>query len=178
MTHDEIMQALKDWLAAEVLGSNPAITVIEANQNTPRPARPYITLLVTSTPLSEHPNVSAPNSVGDASIENEAAVMVSLQCFGDNSKSIMDGIRMSLEKVSVRLALRADCLAYIRTTNGVMDTTATVGTKFEPRASMDLEFRSVSAVIDNIGVIESVEITGEFDTGIDEALITNYTVEV
>lgn len=174
MTHEQILQALKDWLADNK--GNAGITVVEANQNAPRPALPYITLYVTSTPLNEHANQSAPNSAGTASIENEAAVMASVQCFGENSKSIMDGLRLSLEKVTVRQALRAAGLPYIRTLNGVNDLTEVVGTKYEPRAGMDLEFRAVMAVTDSVGVIESVEGTATHDTGKNNNLTINYEI--
>lgn len=157
MTQAQIMQALKDWI---VLNVDAAVTVVEANQNAPRPERPYVTIYITSTNQKEHANISAPNSSGIASIENENAVMVSLQCFGDDSKSIMDGLRNSLNKVSVQQALRSNCLPYIRVLNGVVDLTETVGSQLEARAGIDLEFRAVSSVADDLGVIESVEGTG------------------
>lgn len=174
MTHAQIIQALKDWLNGNK--GSAGITVIRANQNAPRPALPYITLYVTSTTMGDHSNISAPNSAGTASIENEQAVMASVQCFGDDSKSIMDGLRQSLEKVTVRQALRAAGLPYIRTLNGVNDLTEVVGTKYETRAGMDLEFRAVSAVTDNIGVIESVEGTATVDTGLNDELTVNFEI--
>jgi len=158
MTNIDIKQVLKDWINANK--GDPSITVIEANQNAPRPELPYITLLVTSVTVEEHANISSPNSDGDASIENEAAVMCSLQCFADDAFSILSGLKLSLEKVTVKQNLRAVGLPYIRTLSEVSDISEVVGTNFETRASLDLEFRTTLSVIDNIGVIESVYGTG------------------
>jgi len=168
MNIDQIKTALRTWVV-----DNTALAesnVVFANQNAPRPSRPYITIFVTTTPLSEHANVGAPDDDGDAVIENETAVMASIQCFGDTAYGVLEGLRGSLEKVTVQQALRAAGLPYIRTLSGVADLTETVGTQFEGRAGMDLEFRAVATVTDNVGVIESVEGTGIHETGTN----TNY----
>lgn len=142
--------------------------VIRANQNSPRPNLSYITYLVTPTRKSEHANIGSPNDDGDALIENEKSITVSVQCFGEDAFDILEGLRGSLDKVTVRDALRAAGIPYIRTLNGVNDLTETVGTKFEGRAGIDLEFRTVDTVTDAVGVIESVEGTATHEISSNE----------
>lgn len=149
--------------------------VILANQNGPRPERPYITFLITSDNQTEHADESEVNDDGEITITNDKTVIVSTQCFGENSKSIMDGLRNSLNKVSVKDGLRGSGLPYIRTLNGVTDLSQVVGSEFEERAGMDLEFRTTAEVIDEVGFIECVDGTATYETGNQEINI-NYQI--
>lgn len=173
MNHEQIMTAVKDWLAS-VKPAN--VTVVEANQNAPRPALPFITVYQTGTALAEHSEISAPDADGDAVIRNDAEIMISLQCFGENSKAIMDGVRISLERETIRRALRAAGLPYIRTLNGVTDNTETVGTRYEERAGMDLEFRAALTVSDSIGVIETATGAAVISTSSTNTINDTFTI--
>lgn len=182
MTPDTMFTIIRDWAIANTNQDSEAgdvVTVIEANQNAPRPARPYITILVTSTRQKEFSYIGAPDENGDAVIENDEFCMVSIQCFGTGSKTIMANLRQTLEKVSVKDYFRELLLPFIAVTDGVNDLTETVGTQFEERAGMDLEFRTVAVVTDNVGVVQSVEGTATFDEGGEiEYVETNYTIGV
>lgn len=150
----QIKESIRQWILDNKDAS--ILSVVYAQQNAPRPAKPYITLLVTPVTRKEHAHISAPNSSGEAIIENEAEIVASVQCYGDNALSLLDSLRNTLEKQTVRDALRGAGTPYIRTLNGVSDLTEQVGTNYEPRAGVDLEFRAVITVTDTVGVIEEV----------------------
>lgn len=174
MTEDEIFTKVRTWALAN---KDAEVTqIIKANQNAPRPARPYITVLITSTTQQGHSWEGAPNNDGDASIENELACMVSLQAFGESAKTIMGNLRQSLEKPTVLQSLRATGLPFIRVLNGVTDQTEQVGTQYEERAGMDLEFRAVAVVTDAVGVIESVEGTATHESPNGTTTTVNYSI--
>lgn len=174
ITQEQIFEKVRTWAVAN---ADAAVTeVIKANQNAPRPARPYITVLVTTTSQGEHSNEGAPDNDGVASIENELACMVSLQVIGNSAKTIMGNLRQSLEKTTVLTSLRATGLPFIRVLNGINDLTEQVGTQYEERAGMDLEFRTVAVVTDTVGVIESVEGTATHERPNGDSTDLNYSI--
>jgi hypothetical protein len=174
MNITEIENAVRDWVIANMHESVEGVII--ANQNAPRPKRPYITIFVSSTVQKEHSNVGAPNGSGVARIENETACMVSLQAFGVGAKTILYDLRGSLEKVTVLQSLRSSGIPFIRVLNGVTDITEVVGTQYEERASMDLEFRAVASVTDDLGVIESVSGTATHERGSNSSTTLNYEI--
>lgn len=175
ITREQIFEKVRTWVLAEVAAA-VGTKVIKANQNAPRPARPYITVLVTMTSQGEHSYEGAPDDNGNAQLENELACMVSLQAFGDNANTIMGNLRQSLEKPTVLQSLRATGLPFIRVLSGVNDLTEQVGTQYEERAGMDLEFRAVAVVTDAVGVIESVEGTATHERPGGASTNLNYSI--
>lgn len=165
----QIKAAIHDWVVenTDFVADDTARAkrIVFANQNAPRPSTPFITILVASLPISEHSEVKAPAADGNADIANHRMVTASIQCYGDNALGIMEGLILSLQKVTVQQSLRAAGLPYIRTLSDVDDRSDVVGTKFEGRAGADLEFRAVATVTDAVGVIESVEGTATHETG-------------
>lgn len=175
MNLNEVKEQVRVWAAANVA---EGVTVVFANQNAPRPALPYVTIHVTAMPEKEHASVGPPDENGDAEIVNDLAPTVSLQAFGDGARDIMSGLRRSLDKVTVLQSLRAAGLPFIRDLSGVTDLSETVGTKFEDRAGLDLEFRAAGVVTDAVGAIESVEGTATHETGENIETNVNYQIGV
>lgn len=176
ITHQQIFEKLRAW----VLENAPAVgdKVILANQNAPRPALPYITVHITTTAQGEHSSEGAPDDNGVAQMENELACMVSLQAIGSDANTIMGGLRQSLEKPTVHQSLRAAGLPFIRVLSGVNDLTEQVGTRYEERAGIDAEFRTVAVVTDTVGVIESVEGTATHERGENNSTTIDYQIGV
>ncbi len=175
ITHADIFDKVRTWIVDNV-AAEVGDKVIEANQNAPRPARPYISVLVTTTTQKEHSNESHPGDTGMASIENELSCMVSVQCIGENAKTIMGNLRQTLEKPTVLQSLRAAGLPFIRVLSGVNDLTEQTGTQYEERAGVDIEFRAAAVVIDEVGVIESVEGAATHERPGGESTTLNYSI--
>lgn len=143
--------------------SADGVTVVFANQNAPRPAYPYITVHKTATAESEHSTIEGPDADGFADIVDDQTISISLQAFGDGAHDILSTLRNSLKKVTTLDYFRAQEMPFIRILSGINDLTTVVGSRQEERAGMDLEFRAANVVTDEVGLIESVSGSGEFE---------------
>lgn len=163
LTKTQIEDILIAWAVSNNGASLNGSKIVIADQNAPRPSRPFVTIKVTIQNDSEHADIGAPDEYGIAEIVTDRMVMASIQSFGENAVEIMDALRLSLEKGSVHEGFRRDMLPFIRVVNGFEDVADVVGTEYEDRAQMDAEFRCAGVIEDDIGVIEHVEIEGTFD---------------
>ena len=134
------------------------------NPNAPRPPRPYATLQAVSRQRIGSAHTGTPDSAGDATITGDREVTLSVQYIGAaSSNDPRDGYQElqalvdSLERPSVREDLESEGWSFIRTAL-LQDITAQVGTEWEPRAVVDIEFRAAVTQSDQIGIVDTVNI--------------------
>ncbi len=166
----EIKTIVQKW-AQDFSAEN--VTVVFANQNAPRPAYPYITVHKTVSAETEHSTIEPPNDEGMADMVDDQTISISLQSFGDGAADIMENLRNSLKKVTTLQYFRDKEMPFIRILSGINDLTTVIGSRQEERAGMDLEFRAANVVTDDVGLIESVFGSGEFEkTSIETVDVT------
>lgn len=166
MTEDEIKAAILDWAVANNGHTPTALDgsrIVYGRQNAPRPARPYITIIVNTVNDSENSSVGDPDDEGIAEIVSDRRVNASISAYGSGSINIINNLRLSLEKVRVQESLRGAKLSFIRVAGGFDDTSEVVGSEMEERGQMDVEFRCAGIVEDNLGLIEQVDVVGIFE---------------
>lgn len=136
--------------------------VIFANQNSPQPAKPYWTLKVQSGVTLGSPEYGAVSNTGTQPVTETKQMTVNLQRFADvrgASFEAMSELRLNLKKPSVQALLRAQKIV-IYDFMPVQDVTALLdSSKYEDRASMDIMIGYRGRVTDNVGLIETVDIT-------------------
>jgi hypothetical protein len=170
MNDVEIKTIIQKWID-DVTTSD--VKAVFANQNAPRPAYPYITIHKTVSTETEHSTVEPPDENGISDIVDDQTISISLQSFGNGASDIMSGLRDELKKVTTLQYFRDKKMPFIRILSGVNDLTDVVASRQEERAGMDLEFRAANVVKDNVGLIESVTGTGEFEiTSIEKVDVT------
>lgn len=146
------------WLAAVVPSGTP---VIRRDQDGVIPSpRPFVTAKAIADVREGQPSIGALDEDGFVLVQQSALVTVSIQTFGDVGGAVASAIRNSLEKESVCSANRAAGLVYVRVSAGPTDISEVVGTGFEQRYSLDVQFRVNVAILDDLGIIERVELTG------------------
>ena len=164
-----IRNALWSWVDASVPDGT---RVIFARQDGQRPARPFVTLLVTTRQRDEHEHIGPTNDQGETRIRANQSVTLQVQSFanadedlglsaGEVAEGLLLDLRDSLMKPSVREGLSADGLAYVRELLAPQDLSEVSGNTWEGRGTMDLEFRTVAEVVDDTGFVETVELTGQ-----------------
>jgi hypothetical protein len=55
-------------------------------------------------------------------------------------------------------------MAYVQVLTGPEDLATVVGTGFEGRAHLDVQMRAAISIIDDVGIIERVELTGTIES--------------
>lgn len=153
--------ALRQWVADQ-----SGLVAIWLNPDAPRPPKPYATLQLTSVLRVGRGYIGPVDAEGLATISLDREVVVSVTIYEstDNAdpRSALDRaatLRDSLELISVR-----DTLAQggwsLRAVELLTDAPQLVETKWEPRAVFDARFGTRKEIIDDLGLIETVEVTG------------------
>lgn len=160
LNFETVKTNLYTWASGQS-GGNP---VIFANENSPRPALPYMTLFLNSLVQIGDDYVPRPDGVGDLDLVGDREFTLQVQCFGGDPITLLENMRTSLQKETVLATLRANGIVFVQH-NPITDITALLDTEFEPRASMDILFRIAQTDTDNHGLIETVEVQEVFSDG-------------
>lgn len=140
------------------------LKVIYSDQNGKRPARPYITLSV----QVGQPGPSHHGQVDDEGvrvISSHRPVSIQLQCYGADSLEILDRLQLVLQRESIQGLSEQLNISTLRPVRLQPVPALLGGVSYEPRAILDLESMYTASITDEVGVIESVEITMDTTPG-------------
>lgn len=168
--------ALRQWVASQT-----GLTTIWLNPNAPRPERPYCALQIINVSRIGQPHRTGPNAEGVSTITADREATVSIQVF----KSVTNGdprsaleaasdLRDTLELITVRNTL-AQAGWAVRAFELLTDSPQLLDTQFEPRAIFDVRFGTTKQLLEDVGLIESIEVTGAVR---DTDYTTTFTAEV
>jgi hypothetical protein len=142
----------------------PDIPVILADQNEPRPPRPYISYKLMTGPIRNGHDSESMDEDGDLNMIGERELSVSVNYYGLYAVEGMSALQTRLQFPSVRAILAQNKLVYV-SDSGVRDVSQLLETQTETRAQMDVNLRlTVSDQDLAAGYFEEVEIT-DSDTG-------------
>ena len=141
------------WTWAE---ANTGLPVIWANQNGPQPEPPYVTLNVIATSREGLPYIGEVDETGLVVIGQGQLFTLSLQVYGEGVTGAVQGLRDSLERITVQRDLRSSGFAYVRVFSEPQDVPEITGTTWQQRANMDIQFRAARDITDDVGLIETV----------------------
>lgn len=155
-------KAFIDWIRA-VIGYD-AGHVIWADQNMPRPTKPYITTRLTSFVQPNQAYMTPPNSSGVGTAISDKEFTLQLHCYSSISVdpiTILLNLHDSLNILNQYKILQDAGIAFVDNLLGPMNTTTLLDTIYEERASMDLLMRIPWSLSDaNQGLIETVKVDG------------------
>lgn len=150
---DALITWVKDGFAGEV---------ILAEQDGPRPKKNFATIRVSEIDDGGIPYTTAPNAEGMADIHKDHAYLSSIQFYGDGAMEAATTLRNTLYRFASRLVIERSGMVAVRA-EPVRNLTAIVSTEHEPRAGVDIEWRAARLIRDDLGCIETVEVTGTAD---------------
>ncbi len=138
--------------------------VIAADQNEPRPMRPYVTWKVTGGPMREGWDAEEyleEDEESGLSYGGSRTIVVSLNFYGERALEGLARVQSRLQWETNRAILSAKNLVFV-SDSGVRDLSQLLETQTETRSQMDVTMRFTALDVDeSVGVIERVEITGE-----------------
>jgi hypothetical protein len=156
-----LWSSVHDWLVRSV---PPGVTVIKRDQDGNLPGRPFVTAKVIAEVREGHPEVWPLQDDGTVTIVQGALFTISVQVFGNEAFELAHGIQNALNKITVQDFLRSRGMAYVQVLTGPEDLATVVGTGFEGRAHLDVQMRAAISIIDDVGIIERVELTGTIES--------------
>lgn len=154
------MADLVESVAESLLTSLIDIPIIRANQNGPRPNLPYATYQVTSRVTIGSDDYGLVDGSGLMPIKGTREGTIMVNFFGGDARENADNLVNSIRKTTSRYAMRR-LKMVISNTGNVNDLTALRDSaNFEPMANVDLSFRYTTNYTDDVGLIETVDATG------------------
>ena len=152
---NNIKTYLYNWVIANVPSGMPAIYLYN---NAPRPTVDYLTLYLNTVTQIGWDWVQDPlDNTGVSQQVGDREMILQVQAYGGEPLTVLQNLRTSLQKQTVLDSLRANGIVFVNWFP-INDVTALVDSRFEPRASMDVQFRIADIYTDNLGVISTVEL--------------------
>ena len=163
--------ALREWVADQT-----GLTTVWLNPNAPRPARPYASIQITNSARVGQAYVGPldPDDKAPVRFDRDVTISVSVYEAADNPDprsafQRAESLRDSLDLRGVRDSLYAEGWA-LRSTDLLTDAPQMLDTQWEPRAVFDATFGTRSEILDDLGFVDQINITGDASgqTVIDE----------
>lgn len=169
MTFAARKAALYLWLKTEArrITGNAEFKVIMENQAEQRPKPPYASLRVVN-PSIRVGSVDESGMSGDlVQMRANRRAVASVHVIGLNACDILSSIRDTLDRPDVNDAFRAAGMSH-ESESGVRDLTPRLETTYEERAQMDIVLTYTNNETVDVSTIETVEVSGELDSGLNE----------
>lgn len=150
--------AIHDFL---VMSTPSGTMVIQRDQDGRLPDRTFVAAKIIAEAREGMASVGELRDDGTVVIQIGSLMTVSIGTYGPNAYDVAHGIDNALEKVTVQDFLRSRGMAYVQVLRGPTDMSDIAGTGFEERAGLDVQMRAAISIIDDVGIIERVELTGD-----------------
>lgn len=144
-----------------------AETLVWADQNAPAPARPYCVMRIQSVKLMNNDHSSDVDDFGIQKVTGDREFTLNIQRFQEYTP---ENVTTKLQAVADKLQLRSHIDRFLSKglaafdTHPVMDISGLLDTtQIEKRASLDIMMRYRSTQLDDVGLIDTVNITGKDD---------------
>ena len=142
------------------------ITTIWANQNAPRPAKPYVSLRIASRKTDEHDEYGPVTADGTQVVVANSEITLEVQAYGDGAQAALEAVRAKLGLQTVVQSTAALGIA-VRSRGQVMNVTQLLdASSFEDRAVLEVVIGYRENVTDTVGLIQSITGTGVYGVGI------------
>lgn len=153
---EDIMATLKPLFNGE--------RVIWANPNAPRPPLPYNVLRLASRRMVGRDHLEdGVDEEGNLRITGNREYTLSVERHGENSVLVMEVLTDKI-RTPTAMARFAEKGIAVFDSEAVMDIAKLLGeADIEPRAGVDLMIRARSVTLDNVGIIETLIVTGKDD---------------
>ncbi|SEQ64482.1 hypothetical protein SAMN05216522_10513 [Rosenbergiella nectarea] len=150
-----------ETVAHSLLSQLSEIPFIRANQNGPRPKLPYATYRINARKAIGSDEYGLVDGSGLMPIVGVREGTILINFFGIGAREQADNLVNSIRKVSSHDLMRKLNLILFAA-GSVTDLTALRDSaNFEEMANIDVNFRYAAKYSDNVGVIETVDATGE-----------------
>lgn len=173
VTYEGIKTQIRTWVANAI----PGREAVTANQNAPKPPKPFFTYQISSFIRLGMDGFTKPDGTGAGKYLGTREFTVMLQGFGDGvieeSRTLQDG----LETLAILETFR-DAGFIVFNSSPILDITGLDDSEFEERISMDIFCRTDTEFEDtSFGLIEDIAIEGTIETSGNPDRIINILID-
>lgn len=141
------------------------VTLIKADQGGELPTRPFAVAKARVASREGHPFYGPLDDDGIQPVYQDALVTLSIDTYGPGAFNLADNAWSKMVTTTINDAMMERGFAFVETLSPPTDLSAVVGTTFEERAHLDVSLRTALKILDDVGLIERVEITGNVNDG-------------
>jgi hypothetical protein len=169
-----IENALHAWLAAST--GLAAANVIWSNQSNPQPARPYVTMKMLDLGhvgrdalTHAYDPTAVPRAELTTTVDGRRELTIAVQVFSASTtgaataRALLTKAQTALSLPGVQSVLSAAGLAILNE-GRITDLTELLETRWQSRASVDVQFNCVDSAQETTGFIESVDLVDDLQT--------------
>lgn len=138
------------------------VVLIVMDQNKSRPALPYAAFKIKSARAVHHDHYSDVTNSGVQTVRGNREETLSVQYYGGEPMQALKDLRDRLRLTSVMDAFRVRGLAAYHS-EAVMDISEKQETQILKRANLDISIRYRSSLVDDVGIIEHADVTGNVE---------------
>jgi len=155
---------LYNWAVSVVPVGMP---VIFWEQNSPRPKIAYITLWLSSI-IAINQDYSSPqaNLNGDINMKGDRQFTLQINAYGNNTLTVLENIRSSLQKQTVLDTLRAGGIVFYQSLT-INEISELVDSQFEERSQLDVLMAIGQTYTDNPGYFNEIEVQEVYENAIE-----------
>lgn len=157
-----LQDALYDWVVTIFTAGQ----IIWLDSNVAQPEKkpdPYVGLRINNYTQVHREHVSSPDNTGNAAIYVNEDFELEVNAYGENAFQIVEDIKYSLNKSTVWSPLAILGIAVVDNNQPTLDLSFLEDSRWEARAQNTFRFRTHRAENDEVGVIESVEISESYE---------------
>jgi hypothetical protein len=157
------MNTLKATLYTLLAARAGGETLIEADQNAPRPPLPYWTWRILAMPgLGSDEYSQGVTDDGDQTVSGVREMTIALQRYGADSEVPVSSVREDLARMTVVEQWQKAYIALIRCGSVVNTSTTLDNAEIEPRYLVEIYARFATTLLDRVGIIETIEADGTY----------------
>lgn len=153
MTYTQLRTNIIAWIA-----ESTAVPVIRANQSTPRPNPPYISVNITSMTPFGLPTYSLATAAGDQTITQDLSLSLSIQGYGYTAIDELQKVRSYTTTQAGEESLNDKSLVFLSDT-GIRENSVVLDTTTEERYLYEINMGTSIQEIENTSYIENTDVT-------------------
>lgn len=149
----------------ELINEATPVEVIIAGDNGPRPEKPYLMIYVSPQASTQDVHRGTTSEDGEQSISALLLGRVQVQAYGPGAWGVCEALLLSLKREDMLNEAERVNVSWIETPTLQNIPTLMDDHTYETRAILEIDFNYVSDMIDQVGVIETVEGTATMEPG-------------
>lgn len=160
--------------------TNPTVTptVALARPNVGEPPSPAFVINFTTARNADNSNISAVDENGDVIVSDQPETTVTITGIGEGAMDALEDLATGMRRPNTTWAAQRLNISVIDRPH-VVDVSKLVNpVNFQERGVLSVNMRYVNSVVDNVGIIETVDLTGDYTGAVKEDFTQEFTLDV
>jgi hypothetical protein len=166
---NNVQDSIYSWVSGQLNLLPISIPAIWLYPNAPRPPIPYVGMGIVNLIRMCKDVIEPPDTNGISRISALHSMLLNISCYSSydgtdmQAVDVVDFLRLSLSKNSVIDYLNGNGITLINANANIIFLPAHIASGFEPRATIDVHFGITTYTNDDVGLIKTINGTGELN---------------